>query len=148
MLITLAGMPMAAFAQEAEIAGIVQSPAIDAEAFRIKAEGQHSLALLYLKNGEGDKAVAEARQIIQSRIPPEFEDAVAMSMSIIAEKLAAMGRFDIAQALLDETFKVTIQIPGRVKILQCKSRLFLKAGENDKAIETWKRAKELEAKIR
>ncbi len=107
----------------------------------------HEMALLYLEKGMVDKAVAEARQIIPKSIPPELEEAVAMSMSIITDKLASASRFDLAQTLLDETLKVTVQLPARVKILKNKSRLFLLAGEDDKAIDLWKRAQELEARI-
>ena len=136
----LAGIPMQA--------GRPQAQSLDAEAYQIQAAYHHDLAVLYLKNGEIEKGLAEARQILKPQIPPELEEAVAMSMSILTDKLASMSRFDQAQALLDDTFKVIVQIVNRVRILQLKSRLYLQAGENDKAIETWKRAEELKARIR
>jgi len=125
-----------------------QSQAIDDETFRIQAYAHHDLALLYLAKGEVDKALAEARAILQTPIPPAYEKAVAESMGKIAGKLKDLRRFDLAQTLLDENLKVTVQIPNRVSILRVKAALFLYAGEESKAIEAEKRARELEAKIR
>jgi|MudIll2142460700_1097286.scaffolds.fasta_scaffold42591_1 tetratricopeptide (TPR) repeat protein len=142
-LLALLCSPLAGFSTQA---GRPQS--LDAEAYQIQAAYHHDLAVLYLKNGEIEKGLAEARQILKPQIPPELEEAVAMSMSILSDKLASVSRFDQAQALLDETFKVIVQVVNRVRILQLKSRLYLQAGENDKAIETWKRAEELKARIR
>jgi tetratricopeptide (TPR) repeat protein len=125
-----------------------QSQTIDDETFRIQAFAHHELALLYLAKGEVDKALVEARAILQSPIPPAYEKAVAESMSKIAGKLKDLRRFDLAQTLLDENLKITVQIPNRVSILRVKAALFLLAGEENKAVEAEKRARELEAKIR
>lgn len=146
-LVVLVCAPMAALAQ-APAATAGQNQAIDSEAFRIKAYSQYDLARLYLKSGEVEKAVAAARQIIQSRIPPEYEAAVVESMSKIAGMLQDVRRFDLAQSLLDETLKVTVQNPNRVKIWQTKAALYFLAGDNDKAIEAARRAKDLEARGR
>jgi lipopolysaccharide biosynthesis regulator YciM len=125
-----------------------QAQALDEETYRIQAHAHHALALHYLAKGEVDKALVEARAIIQPPIPPAFDSAVAESICKIADKLKDLRRFDLAQTLLDETLKVTVQIPNRVSILKVKSRLFLLAGEESKAIDAWKRAMELEGKIR
>jgi tetratricopeptide (TPR) repeat protein len=125
-----------------------QSQAIDEETFRIQAYAHHELALLYLAKGEVEKALVEARAILQSAIPPAYEKAVAESMSKIAGKLKDLRRYDLAQTLLDENLKVTVQIPNRISILRVKAALFLLAGEESKAIDAERRARELEAKIR
>ena len=125
-----------------------QSQALDDEPYRIRSLAHHEMVLLYLAKGELDKALVEARAIIQPPIPPAYEKAVAKSMSIIAGKLKDLRRFDLAQTLLDETLKVTLQIPNRVSMLDVKASLFLLAGEESKAIDAWKRARDLEAKIR
>jgi tetratricopeptide (TPR) repeat protein len=108
------------------------------------AEAHHDLAELYIKKGELDKAMAEARQIIQLRFPPEFEELVGQSVSIITEKFAEIHRFDLGQTLLDEALKATEASGNRAKILATKARLYRLAGDNDRAIESWRRALELE----
>ena len=133
--------PVAALAQ----APPAQSPGFDSEAFRIKAYSQYELAVLYLNNGEANRAMAAARQILQSRIPPEYEEAVVESMSKIAGMLKDAHRFELAQALLDDTFKVVVQVTNRITILKAKAVLYHETGQDDKAIEFWKRAKDLEA---
>jgi tetratricopeptide (TPR) repeat protein len=110
------------------------------------AEGHHDLAILYLKKGELDLALAEARDIIQIRFPADYERLVAQSLSIISEKLAEMNRFDLGQMLMDEALKVTEQDANRVRILKNKARLYMLAGDNDRAIESWRRALDLESK--
>jgi tetratricopeptide (TPR) repeat protein len=146
IMIVLACAPGAALAQATASAPSVQSSGIDSEVFRIKAQSLFDLAVLYLNNGSVDKAVAAARQILQPPIPSEYEEAVVESMSRIAGKLKDAHRFDLAQALLDDTFKVIVQTTSRVKILQVKAALYHLAGEDDKAIEAWKRAKDLEGR--
>jgi tetratricopeptide (TPR) repeat protein len=119
-----------------------QNQVLSAEEFLLKAEYQYELAKLYLKNGETEKAVDAIRQIIQSRIPLQYEETVTKSVcdSYFAEQLKDLRRFDLAQPLLDDLLKVVTQIPNRVTILQKKSKLYYLAGDNDKAIEFWKRA--------
>jgi len=141
MLIVLACAPGATLAQAP---ASVLSPGIDSQVFQIKALGLYDLAVLYLNNGSVEKGVAAARQILQPPIPPEWEDAVVESMSRIAGKLKDAHRFDLAQALLDDTFKVVVQITSRITILKAKAVLYHEAGQDDKAIEFWKRAKDLE----
>jgi tetratricopeptide (TPR) repeat protein len=119
-----------------------QNQALNAEEFRIKAAYQYDLAKFYLENGETEKAVDAIRQIIQSRIPPQYEETVTKSVceSYFADKLKDLRRFDLAQPLLDDLLKVVTQIPNRVTILKSKSKLYYLADDNDKAIEFWKRA--------
>ena len=110
------------------------------------AEGYHDLAVLYIEKGELDMGVAAARQIIQLHFPAEFEKLVAQSLSIITDKLGRIHRYDLAQILLDESLKVTEQNVNRVRILRNKARLYMLAGDNDKAIESWRKALELESR--
>ncbi len=112
----------------------------------VLAEGYHDLAILYLKKGDLDKAYAEARQIAQLRFPPDFEKLVAQSLSIITEKFAEMRRFDLGQSILDEALKNTEMPANKVKILRNKARLYMLSGDNDKAIDSWRRALDIESR--
>jgi tetratricopeptide (TPR) repeat protein len=124
---------------------LAQDKPLDADIFRIQAEMHHNLALHYLEKGDVDKAMAEARQIIQPVIPPLYEDAVCKSTMIIAEELGSMRRFNLCQNLLDEALKAVTQVSSRIILLKDKSRLYFLAGETDKALDAMKRAKDLEA---
>ena len=110
------------------------------------AEGHHDLAILYIKKGDYDLAVAEARHIMELRFPADYEKLVAQSLSIITERLAEVHRFDLGQMLLDDALKVTEQNANRVRLLKNKARLYMLARDDDNAIESWRRALDLEAK--
>lgn len=122
-----------------------QTP-VDTEAFLIQAEMHHDLAIHYLGKGEVDKALAEARQILQPRPPSQVEEAVSRSMIIIAEQLGSMHRYELSQTILDESLKALSQASSKIILLKHKSRLYYLAGETDKAIDAMRRAKALESR--
>ncbi len=144
----LAGVPSSALCRVDEPAMATQAQPQDpelAQKFAL-AEGHHDLAELYIKKGELDKAVAECRQIIQLRFPPDYEGLVAQSLSILTERFAEIRRFDLGQMLLDEALRSTELNANRARIYANKARLFKLAGDNDRAIESWKKALELEGR--
>ena len=104
------------------------------------AGGHHNLALLLAKKGDADSAAAEARKIIELRLPPEHELRVAKSMTIIAEKLGETRKFDVAQDLLDDALKSLEGPKNRAMLLLAKARLYMQAGDDDKAIELYRKA--------
>jgi tetratricopeptide (TPR) repeat protein len=111
------------------------------------AKGYHDLADLYIKSGELSEAVASERQILQLRLPPEYEKLVVESISIITEKLAEARAFDLAQSLVDEALKNVQQNANRASILKNKARLYLLAGDNDKALDSLRKALEIESRL-
>jgi tetratricopeptide (TPR) repeat protein len=110
------------------------------------AEGFHDLAILYIKKGDLDNAAASARQIIKLRFPAEEEYRISKSLSIITEKLSEISRFDLAQLLLDEALKITELDANKANLYRTKARMFYKAGQDEKAIDAWRRALDLEAR--
>lgn len=110
------------------------------------ASGYHDLANLYIKKGEMEKAAAEARHILQLDLPAEHEHLVVKSLAIISDKLGEAKRFDLSQSLLDETLRSAEQPLNRVVVLKTKARLYRLAGDDDKAIESFKQALELEGR--
>ncbi len=147
LLLVLALIPLAqafedspAFAAEQQAA---QDPAVAQKVAR--AEGYHDLAVLYLKKGEPEKAAEAARQIVQLRLPADYEDRVAKSISIITERLARADRFDLGHFLLDEALRGVSLPATRAKLLRNKARLYVLAGDDDRAIETWQQALEMES---
>jgi tetratricopeptide (TPR) repeat protein len=126
--------------------GVSFAQAQDLEQKRTLAEGYHDLAILYIRQGDLEMAMASARQIIQLRFPAEQEYKIGQSLSIITEKLAEARRFDLAQALLDEALKSTELDANKAKLYKIKARLYMQSGDNERAIDAWKRAMDLETR--
>jgi tetratricopeptide (TPR) repeat protein len=144
LALALVLVPIAAYSQEYEAGD--QSPDPRVAGLLIRAEAHHDLAVLYIDKGELEKGIAEARHIIQLQLPAQYEKCVAQSLSIITEALADMRQFDLAQSLLDESLETIKHPPNQVKIYRTKARLYMLAGDNDRAIESWQKALDLEPK--
>ena len=110
------------------------------------ASDYHELAKLYIKRGDPDKAVAEIRKVLQLAFPVDYEHLVVQSIAYVSDKLGEMRRFESAQALLDDALKSVEQPANQARVLKAKARLFLAFGDEDRAIESWKRAIELETR--
>jgi tetratricopeptide (TPR) repeat protein len=147
LLVVLSCVPVTVWAQNAAVTAD-QSPTLESDVFLLKANSHYELAKLFFENGKVDEAVAEIRRIIQLRIPPEHEQSVVKCMTNVSNKLKQLRRFDAAQSLLDDTLKVIVQIPNRVELFKQKSALYYASGQDDKAIEAWKRAIAEEARQR
>jgi tetratricopeptide (TPR) repeat protein len=130
----------------APVAGRAQAADPDFGQKLAMAEGFHDLAILYIKKGDLDNATLSARQIVKLRFPAEEEYRIAKSLSIITEKLSELSRFDIAQLLLDEALKNTELDANKANLYRTKARMFYKSGQDEKAIEAWRRALDLEAR--
>ena len=130
----------------APVSGTAQAADPDLAQKLAMAEGFHDLAILYIKKGDLDNAAASARQIIKLRFPAEEEYRISKSLSIITEKLSELSRFDIAQLLLDEALKNTELDANKASLYRTKARMFYKSGQDEKAIEAWRRALDLEAR--
>ena len=130
----------------APVAGRAQTADPDFEQKLAMAEGFHDLAILYIKKGDVEDAAASARQIMKLRFPAEEEYRIAKSLSIITEKLSEISRFDIAQLLLDEALKITELDANKANLYRTKARMFYKSGQDEKDIEAWRRALDLEAR--
>jgi len=139
--IALLGSPALASPQDRAAAQVMD---LQLERRLALAEGHHDLAVLYIKKGDLERGLAQAHEILQLHMGGDFEKLWVQSLSIICEKLAEVKRFDIGQSLLDEAMKLTELSPNRVKVLRNKARLYMLAGDNDKAIESWNRALEIE----
>jgi tetratricopeptide (TPR) repeat protein len=111
------------------------------------AKGYHDLADLYIKNGDLSEAVASERQILLLRLPTEYEKLVVESVIIIVEKLAEARAFDLGQSLIDETLKSIQQDSDRATMLKCKARIYLLAGDNEKALECLRKAIDIESRL-
>jgi tetratricopeptide (TPR) repeat protein len=148
LAILLAIGPLA-IAQQKDATSVTPPSPVDQQLQRklSLAKGYHDLADLYVKNGELSEAVASERQILQLRLPAEYEKLVVESVSIIVEKLAEARAFDLGQSLIEDALKNIQQNANRATILKSRARLYMLAGDNDKALESLRKALEIESKL-
>ena len=146
----LAGLLLtpSAFARAPEQESVSQRPS-DAQLERISvASGHHDLALLLIKKGNDAGALAEARKILELGLSAEHETLVASSMAIITEKLGDARKFESAHGLLDDALKALETASARSKVMIVKARLYTRAGDDDRAIETYNKAFEISRRSR
>ena len=138
-----------AIAQQKDATSITPPSSVDQQIQRklSLAKGYHDLADLYIKNGALSEAVASEQRILQLRLPAEYEKLVVESISIIVEKLAETRAFDLGQSLIDEALKSIQQDANRAAMLKSKARLYMLAGDNDKALESLRKALDIESRL-
>ena len=145
LTILMIAVPITGSGQVAQNSGQAVDPLIAQKL--IDAYRYHELAVLCVKKGEFELAMTTARQIIQLHLPPEYQDRVVESLAIITEKLAEAHRYDLGHQLLDEALSASKPDANRVKLLLTKARLYHLAGDDDKAVETVRKAMDLQARI-
>jgi tetratricopeptide (TPR) repeat protein len=105
---------------------------------------QYEIAKLLIKQGRFDRVLPEMRKILDLNLPGEYEQAVAKSSSLIANLLVENRQYALAHGLIDETFAKMQQPKNAASLLNIKAYIFKSEGKAGKAIETLKRAIEIE----
>lgn len=109
------------------------------------ASTEHELILVLIQSGSFDKIELEWKKVLDLKLGPQYEGAVAKSLLTIAFKLYEAKQLALAQALLDSSLAgASFSNKNKADILRFKAFLYKESGELEKAIETYKRAIELE----
>ncbi len=108
------------------------------------ASTQHNLILLLIESGKYDKVEAEWKKVLDLKLSNKYEDAVALSMETIANKLSDAKQLPLAQRILDLGLAgMNFNNKNRADILRLKAYFFKEGGDLEKAIETYREANEL-----
>ena len=108
------------------------------------AETQYEIIKLLIKEGRYDRVLPEMRKILDLKFQGEDEQLVAKSSSLIAQLLVENKQVTLAHAVLDETLVRMKQKENVASLLKIKAYLYKSEGKNQKAIETFERALEIE----
>lgn len=108
------------------------------------AETQFEIAKLLIKEGRFDRVLPEMRKILDLNFQGENEQLVAKSSSLIARQLLASRQTALAHELLDETLARMKQSENAAAVLKIKAYLYKSEGKQQKALETFERAAEIE----
>ena len=144
-ILTLAALMVAqGLALPQDRAGVAQASGEEISQKLAQAEGLHDLAILYMRTREMEKALETSRQIIHLRLPPDYLKNVAASLSIITEKFAENRRFDLGRTVIEEALRAAELEPIYGRLHRSMARLCMRAGDDDCAIQHWRRALEID----
>jgi tetratricopeptide (TPR) repeat protein len=92
-----------------------------------------------------DKAFSLVKTLFDLKLPAKYDEQMIEAVGKIAYKFAEKKQFKIAQATLDEAMKHLSQRDDNdTKLLKIKAFIYKKAGDQDKALEIYEKAMELE----
>jgi hypothetical protein len=108
------------------------------------AEQHFEVAKLLIKESRFDRVLPEMRKILDLELQGEYEQSVAMSSSLIARQLSEVRQTALAHELVDQTLAKVKQPANIASLLKIKAYLYKSEGKNQKAIDTFERAVEIE----
>jgi tetratricopeptide (TPR) repeat protein len=103
------------------------------------AHAQHEIVMLLIKDGQFAKAWEATQELLDLPFPPEQEQNLIKSLTIITEQLFQKGRVDLSHQILEKAAKVVTSNSNRSDIYLVQARLYKKQGLNYKAIEAYRK---------
>jgi tetratricopeptide (TPR) repeat protein len=106
------------------------------------AHAQHEIIILLIKDNQFSKVWEAIQELLELPFPPEQEQALVKSLTIITEQLFQKGRVDLSHQILDKAVKVISSPANQGDIFLVQARLYKKQGLNYKAIEAYRKYQE------
>lgn len=106
------------------------------------AHAQHEIIILLIKDSQFNKAWEATQELLELPFPPEQEQALVKSLTIITEQFFQKGRVDLSHQILDKATKVISNPANQGDIYLVQARLYKKQGLNYKAIEAYRKYQE------
>jgi len=110
------------------------------------AGSQHEIVMLLIKKGEYEKAAAEAYKIFALKWPDDQEGLLLNELLLLSNQFVSNNQPAISLKLIENTSRGFKQTRSRIAILKEKGYICKKMGQDDKAIDYFRQAKELEGK--
>jgi tetratricopeptide (TPR) repeat protein len=110
------------------------------------AATQHEIVMLLIKQKEYDKAVVEAQKIFEMKWPEDQEPLLLQELLYISGQFLSQGQAPVGLQFVEKNSKCFKKTPSRIAILKEKGYLYKSMGQSDKAIDSFRKARELEDK--
>jgi hypothetical protein len=127
------------------LAGQSDSPAAFGDAKRMAAS-QHEYVMLLISRKEYDQAAKEACKIFEMKWPAGQESLLLKELIILSDQFLRHGKPSISLHLIDHSAKCFRQTASQIAILREKGLLYKNLNQDDKALEYFRQAQELEDK--
>jgi len=115
------------------------------EKLRSVAESQHEIFMLLLRKQEYAKAVDEAGRIFEMKWPSDQEPLLLKELMSLSDQLVHAKQASSSLQLLERNIKYFRGVESRVSIFKEMGYIHKNLGHDDKALDCFRRAKELEA---
>jgi hypothetical protein len=110
------------------------------------AETQHEIVMLLLKKKEYEKAAMEANKIFDMPWPENQEPLLLKELRILTDQFARQGQPLLGLQIIERNFKYFKTTSSQAEILKDQGYLHKSLNQNDKALEFFRKAQELEHK--
>ena len=138
MLFLLAGVisvgPLSAYQTDASTLGKTKS----------MAEAQHEIVLLLMKKQEYDKAMIEACKIFEMRWPGDQEPLLIKELLNLADQFLSQGQAQLGLKLIEGIPEYFKKPASQAAIFKEMGYLYKSLKQDDKAIEFFRKARDLE----
>lgn len=108
------------------------------------AETQHEIVMLLIKQKDYQKAVAEANKIFEMKWPEDQEPLLLKELLYLSEQFLLNDQALLGMQFIEKSSKCFKKIPSQVAILKERGYLYKKMGQNEKALDCFRKAQELE----
>jgi tetratricopeptide (TPR) repeat protein len=108
------------------------------------AEAQHEIVLLLMKKQEYDKAIVEACKIFDMRWPGDQEPLLLKELLNLADQFLSQGQAQMGLKLIERNSKYFKKTSSQAAILKEMGYLYKSLKQDDKAIESFRKARDLE----
>jgi hypothetical protein len=110
------------------------------------AASQHEYVMLLIKRKEFDQAEKEACKIFSMQWPDSQESLLLTELLSLSDQFLRNGQSSISLHLIDHNAKAFKQIVSQIAILKERGFIYKSINQDDKALEYFRKAQELEDK--
>jgi tetratricopeptide (TPR) repeat protein len=110
------------------------------------AETQHEIVMLLIKKKEYEKAASEANKIFDMKWPEDQESLLLKELLILSDQFLNSGQAEVGLRFINTNSKCFKKASSRIAILKEMGYLCKSLDQNDRALEYFQQARELEDK--
>jgi tetratricopeptide (TPR) repeat protein len=114
------------------------------EKTRSAAESQHEIVMLLLSKKEYDNALAEANKIFDMRWPDSQEALLLKELLLLSDQFLKHSQARLGLQLINRNSRCCKSTSSQIEILKQTGYLYKSLNENDKALDCFRKARELE----
>ncbi len=108
------------------------------------AELQHEIVMLLIKKKDYEKAAAEANKIFEMKWPDDQEPLLLKELLYLSDQFLRQGQAPLGLQLIEKNSKRFKSTASQIAVLKEKGYLYKNLGQDDKAIDSFRQARDLE----